>query len=99
MKIFCVLKHMEIEIKLSVKPGKVREFCFAILGDTLLYFSDEVNIKPPLYITKLGNTVSVRKCKRSFNHIQIGCISNERQKLLSFIRYLAYWLKGFIFYS
>jgi len=35
MKIFCLPKHLEIEIKLSGKPGKVREFCFGILGDTL----------------------------------------------------------------
>ena len=33
MKIFGLLKHLEIEIKLS---GKVGEFCFGILGDTLL---------------------------------------------------------------
>ena len=32
---FSVLKDLEIEIKLSGKPGKVREFCFEILGDSL----------------------------------------------------------------
>ena len=32
----CLLKQLEIKMKLSGKPGKVRVFCFGILGDTLV---------------------------------------------------------------
>ena len=35
---FCLLKHLDIEIKLSGEPWKVREFCFGILGNTLKKF-------------------------------------------------------------